>query len=89
MVGTSGAQSRPIQEDATPLERGKSPNAVSISPGRSSRNRKRHRKQGAKRAVLRANGIPTGRSRRRKRIDELESRVALMEDDHEARMSSL
>ena len=46
MVGTSGARSRPTQEGATPLERGKSPNEVSISPGRSSRNRRRHRKPG-------------------------------------------
>ena len=71
------------------MEHGKSPNVVSISSGRSSRNGRCHRKQGAKRAILRANGIPTGKSRQRKRIDELESRVAFMESDHEARMSSL
>ena len=89
MVGTSGTRSRPIQESAAPLERGKSPDVISVSPGRSSRKKRRHRKQGAKRAILRANGIPTGRSRRRRRIDELESRVAFMESDHEVRMRSL
>ena len=30
----------------------------------------------------RANGIPTGKSRQRKKIDELESKVALMGRDH-------
>ena len=71
------------------MERGKSPDVISVSPGRSSRKKRRHRKQGAKRAILRANGIPTGRSRRRRRIDELESRVVFMESDHEVRMRSL
>ena len=89
MVGTSGTRSRPIQERAAPLEREKSSDMTSVSPGKRSRYRRRHRKQGAKRAILRASGIPTGRSRRRGRIDELESKVAFMESERETQMSSL
>ena len=89
MVGTSGTRSRPIHERAAPLERGKSSDTPSVSPGRRSRNRRRHRKQGAKRAILQANGIPTGKSRRRRRIDELESKVAFMEKDRKEQVGGL
>ena len=89
MVGTSGARSRPIRESAAPLELGKSSDMPSISPGRRSCNERRHRKQGAKRAILRAHGIPTGKSRQRRRIDELESKIIFMEKDHEGQMEDL